>query len=176
MLVIPNGSMEEIKKVLAIDPGNRNSGWVVMSGREFIAGNASEANEDMFDVIKSHGVGDGCCVVCEWIQSYGMPVGKEVFETCWWVGRFAQYAHMHATPFTRVFRKDVKMHLCGQAKAKDANVRMAILDLYPASGGGKTPQIGTKSQPGPLRGVTSHMWPAVGLALTFQESVVTEVL
>ncbi|RXN88219.1 hypothetical protein C7R54_15615 [Achromobacter aloeverae] len=104
-------------------------------------------------------------VAIEMIASYGMPVGKEVFETCLWIGRFVQALE---TPEEArlLYRKDVKMHLCGTTKAKDANVRQALLDLFPRTGGGKTPQIGTKKQPGPLYGVSTHAWPALGVAVT----------
>ena len=67
-----------------------------------------------------------------------------------------------------VYRKDVKLHLCGSSRAKDPSVRAALIDLYPASGGGKCPQIGTKRQPGPLFGVSSHAWPALGVAVLAQ--------
>ena len=50
----------------------------------------------------------------------------------------------------------------------DPNVRQAIIDLFPPTGGGKCAQIGTKGQPGPLYGVSSHAWPALGVALTAQ--------
>ena len=114
-------------------------------------------------------------VVCEWIQSYGMTVGKEVFHTCRWVGRFEQ-AVDGWRPFRLVYRRAVKLHLCNDTRAKDKNIRQAILDLYPATGGGKTPQIGTKESPGPLYGISSHMWAAVGLALTVQEVEAVEAV
>ena len=42
----------------------------------------------------------------------------------------------------------------------------ALLDLFPRTGGGATPQIGTKGKPGPLYGVSSHAWAALGVAVT----------
>jgi hypothetical protein len=103
----------------------------------------------------------------EMIASYGMPVGREVFETCVWIGRFVEAfsrdSRAHAPRL--VYRKDVKMHLCGTNKAKDANVRQALLDLFPRTGGGATPQVGTKAKPGPLYGVSTHAWPALGVAV-----------
>lgn len=43
---------------------------------------------------------------------------------------------------------------------------LALLDLFPRTGGGATPQIGTKAKPGPLYGVSSHAWAALGVAVT----------
>lgn len=101
----------------------------------------------------------------EMIASYGMPVGREVFETCLWIGRFMQAWHSPEA-VRLVYRRDVKLHLCGTAKAKDSNVRQALLDLFPRTGGGATPQVGTKAKPGPLYGVSTHAWPALGVAIT----------
>ena len=156
-------------RILAIDPGNKSSGWVVMEGRKVIGGNSDECNHQLGAVIYKT-VGSCDVVACEWIQSFGMTVGKEVFDTCRWVGRFEETAKRCELPWRLVYRRDVKLHLCQSTRAKDGNVRQAILDMYPASGGGSRPQIGTKKQPGPLYGVSGHMWPAVGLALTVQES------
>lgn len=162
-------------KVLAIDPGNKTSGWVLMDGDRFVEGVSACPNKDLLQWLSGYRKLqlEPELVVCEWIQSYGMAVGKEVFHTCRWCGQF-QYASLWK--FQLVYRKDVKLHMCGQTRAKDANVRQAILDLYPATGGGARPQIGTKKQPGPLHGVSGHMWPALGLALTVQQSQVEEVL
>jgi hypothetical protein len=60
----------------------------------------------------------------------------------------------------------VKLHLCGTNKAKDANVRQALLDMFPRTGGGAVPQVGTKKEPGPLYGISTHAWPALGVAIT----------
>ena len=76
----------------------------------------------------------------------------------------------------RVYRKQkaecesVCMHLCKNNRAKDGNVRQAILDRYPATGGGKNPQVGTKKAPGPLYGVSGHAWQALAVAITAIET------
>jgi hypothetical protein len=54
----------------------------------------------------------------------------------------------------------------GNQRAKDPNIRQALLDIFPGTGGGATPQIGTKAKPGPLYGVTSHAWSALAVAIT----------
>ncbi|MBQ1764316.1 MAG: hypothetical protein IIZ92_15615 [Aquincola sp.] len=96
----------------------------------------------------------------EMIASYGMPVGREVFETCVWIGRFVQAWHS-PDKVRLVYRRDVKLHLCGSPRAKDPNIRQALIDkLGPA---------GTKKDPGPTYGVKSHAWAALGVAVTAAE-------
>ena len=151
--------------ILAIDPGTTKSGWAVVDGLTVTFSGVS-GNDELLEYLGTYRKG-GCeaQIAIEMIASYGMPVGREVFETCVWIGRFVQAWH---TPdhVELVYRKDVKMYLCGTPRAKDANVRQAIIDRYPAIGGGKCPQIGVKAKPGPLFGLSTHAWPALGVALT----------
>lgn len=150
-----------MSRILAIDPGTDQSGWCLYEDGRVIASDVFD-NNDMLDTV-FHTPADRLAI--EMIASYGMPVGREVFETCVWIGRFKQ-AFRDPDAVELVYRRDVKLHLCGTSKAKDANIRQALLDQFPRTGGGKTPQIGTKSQPGPLFGVSSHAWAALGVAVT----------
>jgi Holliday junction resolvasome RuvABC endonuclease subunit len=140
---------EETDLILAVDPGTDKSAFVVLDRKEQrIIDKGIFANSEMFDVIK------GCpeiTVAIEMVASYGMPVGREVFETCVWIGRFYQAADDMALPIKLVYRKDVKMHLCGSMRAKDANVRQALVDLL---GKEKT------------KGIVKDMWAALGVAVT----------
>lgn len=150
--------------ILAIDPGTTQSGWVEYDAESHrVLDSDVMPNAEILARLERPSRADTLAV--EMIASYGMAVGREVFETCVWIGRFVQAWHM-PDDAKLVYRRDVKLHLCGTAKAKDPNIRQAILDLFPSTGGGKTPQIGTKSQPGPLYGVSSHVWAALGVALT----------
>lgn len=153
--------------VLALDPGTAQTGWVLFDG-DRVHSSAVESNEAMLARVR-HWQSDVTLAI-EMIASYGMAVGREVFETCVWIGRFQQAWH-EPEAVRRVYRRDVKLHLCGTSKAKDPNVRQAILDLFPRTGGGATPQIGTKKQPGPLYGVSTHAWPALGVALLVQHQL-----
>lgn len=149
--------------ILAIDPGTTESGWVLYDGAK-VRDCGVKPNAAMLELVSFVPSGDGIDLAIEMIASYGMAVGREVFETCVWIGRFKQAWH---TPDSvqLVYRKDVKLHLCGSSKAKDPNIRQALIDMFAPTGGGKTPQIGTKSQPGPLFGVSSHAWPALAVAV-----------
>jgi len=149
-----------VRRIFAIDPGTEQSGLVIMvDGRVTSAG--IHANAEVLDELRIHA---STPVAIEMIASYGMAVGKEVFETCLWIGRFLQVAG--ADRVRLVYRKDVKLHLCGTPRAKDANIRQALIDKW----GGKAAAVGTSKKPGPLYGVKSHAWAALGVAVTALET------
>lgn len=161
--------------IMAIDPGNERSGFVIMKGLKIIdAGKLS--NDIVMETIRYEIYS---ILVCEMIASYGMAVGQTVFDTCVWIGRFLQAAKMENKETGIVFRKkeqkekgieSVCMYICHNARAKDKNIRQAIIDMYPATGGGKIQQVGTKKQPGPLYGISGDMWSALAIAITYQGS------
>jgi hypothetical protein len=96
----------------------------------------------------------------------GMAVGAEVFETCFWSGRFAERWFDNGGTWDRIKRHQVKMHICGNMRAKDANIRTALIDMF---GPGKEKAIGTKKNPGPLYGVSGDVWQALAVAVTYAE-------
>lgn len=146
--------------ILAIDPGTTHSGVVVMAA-DGIRESAVLENHDVIAWLRTF---PEHSVAIEMIASYGMAVGKEVFETCVWIGRFVQVAG--AGRVRLVYRKDVKLHLCGTPRAKDANIRQALIDRW----GGKAEAIGNVKKPGPLYGVKSHAWAALAVAVTASET------
>lgn len=152
--------------MFAIDPGTTKSAWCMFDG-ERVVDCGIESNDEVLAIVQSIPVQE---IAIEMIASYGMPVGKEVFETVLWVGRFFQVVQQRGITPRLVYRLQVKTHLCKSAKAKDANIRQAIIDKFPASGGGKTPQVGTKNQPGPLFGVHADIWAALGVAIYAMEA------
>src|SRR5438309_8443003 len=112
------------------------------------------ANTDLLVMLQTR-ANHGEQLVIEWIESYGMPVGKEIFDTVRWVGRFQQ-AWRDPEGVRFIPRRAVKLHLCNSPRAKDSNVRQALLDKF-------GPQ-GTKKNKGPLYGVKTHAWAALGVA------------
>jgi hypothetical protein len=150
--------------ILAIDPGTDQSGWVEYNAEaQRVLDCGVMGNAELVASIERPNRVNSMAV--EMIASYGMAVGREVFETCVWIGRFVQ-AYRDPDAVRLVYRRDVKLHICGSPNAKDPNIRQALLDMFPRTGGGKNPQIGTKSQPGPLYGVSSHAWAALAVAVT----------
>lgn len=156
--------------ILAIDPGTEQSGWCAFNGSA-VSGAGVMPNDELLTFIqRSHFEINGYRLAIEMVASYGMAVGKDVFETVRWIGRFQQ-AWKRPEEAMLIYRRDVKLHLCNSAKAKDGNIRQALLDMFPRTGGGKTPQVGTKAQPGPLYGVSSHAWSALAVAITAHHQI-----
>ena len=158
--------------LLAIDPGNKESGYVVVDVYEGkiqkVLIREKAKNKDLPEWIKWDfpGITD---VAIEMVASYGMPVGADVFDTCVWIGRFMQQvktfipdADMH-----RIYRKDEKITICGSMKAKDSNIRQALVDIY--APGEDNYGKGTKDNPGFFYGFKSDIWQAFAVAHTYVE-------
>jgi hypothetical protein len=149
------GMSTEKPQILALDPGTRETGWVLLSA-DRVAYSGVQRNEDVLLMVAGWKDTD-TRLATEVFQAMGMAVGAEVFETCIWIGRFVQAWHA-PDDVMRIKRTEVKVHLCGSSRAKDPNVRQALLD--------KIGEPGTKKQPGPTYGVKSHAWSALAVAVT----------
>lgn len=145
--------------LLAIDPGTTESAWVLWDGK--IIEHGKFLNETMLEYVHTarHGGAVTRCVI-EMVASFGMPVGAEVFETVYWIGRFSQAFGAHRVD--RLTRNAIKNHLCHNSRAKDANIRQAIID--------RLGPVGTKKAPGACYGVSGDVWSALAVALTWWDT------
>jgi len=147
--------------ILAIDPGQTQSAWVwwdEVLQRPMQMG--IRDNNEILGFLHSPEI-----VAIEMVASYGMPVGKEVFETGFWIGRFYQkfYSLRQGALPILVYRKDIKLHFCNSIRAKDSNIRQVLIDRY-----GKP---GTKKNKGILYGVKKDIWSAVAIAVYVQDTM-----
>ena len=101
--------------ILAIDPGSSQSAWLRFDGTRPGAFGIT-ANEVLVRALRSGGLPD--VVVIEKVESYGMAVGAEVFDTVFWAGRFAEAAGR--VPVVLLPRRAVKLALCGAAPTAEA--------------------------------------------------------
>jgi hypothetical protein len=86
----------------------------------------------------------------EMIASYGMAVGRKIFDTCLWIGRFIEAWLAHGGAYRLIYRRQVKLHLCESVRANDSNIRAALIDRF---GPGKDKAVCRKAAPGPLFGL-----------------------
>lgn len=163
---LPRHRKEYPMRILAVDPGNTESGWCVIdpdTQRPLRFGKTP--NDELHHAIRSGDFLDCHNVAIEMIASYGMAVGKEVFATCVWIGRYYE-ATCVANPFADlnlVYRRDIKLHHCGNARAKDTNITQALVDRY--APGQPNRGKGTKAHPGWFHGFRADVWQAYALAV-----------
>ena len=150
---------------VGIDPGTTQSAWAVYDRVSHKLDDCSIDDNELLLRRCQNLAFEGYEIAIEMVACYGMPVGAETFETVRWIGRFEQALRTAGQIPALVYRKDIKLHFCHSARAKDPNVRQAIIDSFPGTGGGKCGQVGTKSRPGPLFGARSHIWPALAVAM-----------
>ncbi len=148
--------------LLAIDPGTEESAIVTLIDDRVFGEILS--NGALLERLRECNTG-GTTLAIEMFASQGMAVGRTTFETVKWIGRFQEAFESRGGRVEMIFRTAVKLHLCGVTRARDSNVRQAIIDLY---GGTRAKAIGVKASQGPLYGFKSHMWAALAVALTFQ--------
>jgi hypothetical protein len=147
--------------VFAIDPGPEQSSYVMAApDLNIVAARSVENNELISAAFNSLSLksfaGIPISIACESIESFGMPVGKEVFRTVHWCGRFHQRAEQLGIPFELVPRRVVKLYWCQTVRATDANIWQAMVDLWGSPG--------TKKAPGKLYGIHSHQRSALAIA------------
>ena len=145
--------------ILAIDPGNIESAYCLMEKETYKPIKFGKIrNDDLIDKINSFENVEK--LVIEMVASYGMPVGKEVFDTCVWIGRFVQEFVNYIKPqYEYIYRKDVKINLCNSMKAKDSNIRQALIDRFGV--------VGTKRKQGWFYGFKADIWSAYAVGVTY---------
>lgn len=148
--------------IIGIDPGPTKSAYVVWNGEKIAEFGIVENGRLLLDILSRFpGFHGPPIMVIEKIQSLGMPVGASVFETVFWTGRFCQ-AWEHS--WRRIPRMDVKMHLCHDSRAKDSNIRQALIDRF-------EPDLQPRCRPvGVLKGVSKDCWSALALAVYYHDT------
>lgn len=141
---------------IGIDPGPRECCGVLFDGQRVVEV-VNLSTRELIVWMGLRSVGRRVSFACEWIESFGMPVGRETFETVAQIGVI-----IGATRAIRLIpRRDIKLHLCGSVRAKDGNVRQALID--------HVGPVGVKKDPGPCYGVSKHAWAALAVAVTASE-------
>ncbi len=145
--------------ILGIDPGPKQTAFALWCG-DYLGLFNILPNDEFIKWIRVQSA-MGSIPVIEMIQSFGMPVGKEIFETVLLIGRIIEIYDCQNLKANLVYRKDIKLHLCGTPRAKDSNIRQALIDRFGSPG--------TKKSPGILHGVSKDVWAALACAIFWQD-------
>ncbi len=142
-------------RILSIDPGPIESGLVVWDGKSILY---KEIIDNEKIILEDLPLLEADILIVEQIKSYGMSVSDSVFDTVFWTGRFIQ---AWRGEWKRVPRREVKMHLCGSMRAKDSNIRQALVDRFGVPG--------KKKAPGLTYGLKKDLWQAFALAVFWMD-------
>ena len=150
-------------KVLAIDPGSTESAFVFYDG-ERIYDFDKQNNYAILQNIKTTGAD---IVLIENLSNYGMPVGRDVFETLIWIGRFVQKCEERELKNQLILRASIKAWHCGTTAAKDSNVKQSLVNKYAKHDlkHGK----GKKDNPDFFYGFKADVWQAFAIAAYYFE-------
>jgi len=151
--------------ILGIDPGPTHSGMVLYDplARE-VVNSWKAADEHAVQIhvrLMRQGVRTSRIreVVIEQVSA-GPRMGASLLETQLFAGRVVGWCDIIGIPCDTYYRRDVIRALGCTAKkpSRDSQVRSTLIERH----GGST-AIGKKDSPGPLYGVASHAWQALGL-------------
>ena len=143
------------KRILAIDPGNIESAYVLMDCETYKPIEFGKIDNTLLLIKMGEIEYDN--LIIEMIASYGMAVGSSVFDTCVWIGRFIQ--RRSCPNYEYIYRKEEKMNLCYTMKAKDSNIRQALIDRFG--------EVGTKKNQGWFYGFKKDIWAAYAVGTTY---------
>ena len=148
--------------IFGIDPGNTFTGYAVLDKDLRPTEFAKMDNEELLIKI-NNGEFDKEIVAIEMIANMGMgAVGKSIFETCVWIGRFIEALHHRGIKQVNyIYRREEKINLCRSMKAKDSNIRQALIDRFGP--------VGVKANKGWFYKVSKDMWSAVAVGVTFND-------
>lgn len=154
--------------ILAIDPGNTQSAFVVYDGVRPVQFGKWDNNSLLRAIQYDNWACGMSGYAIETLKPRGMPTSFEEMQTQLWAGRFYQvcWDMLGGEKFglddpIQVFRIEVKKFHCGRVTANDSNIRQALIDRF----GGKAAAIGKKATPGPLYGVSNDVWSALAIAV-----------
>ena len=154
--------------IFAIDPGSTESAYCMLSSDAKPRLFAKVPNGEVVQVIRTYAQ-NLTAVVIERVASYGMPVGREIFDTCEWIGRFTQTASDCGVPVQYVLRQEEKLAICKSPNANDATIRRALIDRFATHD--FTNGKGTKKDPDFFYGFKADIWSAFSVAITYLDRI-----
>lgn len=134
--------------IFAVDAGSTVSSWVLFdtAAQTIFDKELDMPNAELLAII---GIASYNVFAFEQLAPFGFVVGKEVFDTIEWNGRFRHAAEIRAVTVFPVKRKQCVVHHTGSAKGGDSAIRTAMLARF---GKEKT------------EGVTYDLWQALSVA------------
>lgn len=110
--------------VLGVDPGPTETGYALVGPGYQVVEAGKTSNEAIITMLRANPPSH---IALESVQSYGMAVGREVFDTCFFIGEVIRACKDAGIPFTLYPRPEYTRRICGVGKVNDAVLRQALL-------------------------------------------------
>ena len=155
--------------IYGIDAGNVESAYVIADTEQGLKPieKGKLNNEVLIKKLIKQSSEHNCEFGVEMVASYGMAVGKTVFDTCVWVGRFQQAIVERNNKMQFIYRKDVKMNLCNTMRANDSNIIQALVDRFAPNVRNKGK--GVKDNQGWFYGFSKDIWQSYAVVVTYYD-------
>ena len=158
--------------ILSIDPGNEQSAYCIIEKESLrpLEIGLIENDELLYKILREDFDWEYEFMCIENIKSYGMAVGETIFSTCIWIGRFKQAQETkwdYQKDVDYIFRMEEKMHICHDSRAKDTNIRTALIERFAKFD--KKQGKGTIKQPDWFYGFKKDLWAAYAVGITYIE-------
>lgn len=154
-------------KILGIDPSNVHSAYCLVDTKdmhpiEFGIIDNQEMIKNIKRIKEECGENEIIHFVIEGMQNQGMPVGNTVFDTVLLIGRFIEHAIFNSyDKIIMIYRRDEKLCICNNTRAKDSNIRQALINKYG--------EVGIKKNQGFFYGFKKDCWAAFAVIETYHE-------
>lgn len=146
------------KLILGIDPGCVYSAFCFVDEQYTPVQFGKILNTNFKDQVRTN-VFNSSCAGIENIIPFGGKVGKEITDTCRWIGRFQEWltGYCFEEKYVElVARKTIVTHLTGKSQGGDKQVRAALIDRFG--------NVGTKKAPCFFYGFSNDVWSAFAVA------------
>jgi Holliday junction resolvasome RuvABC endonuclease subunit len=114
---------------LGIDPGSEQTAYAYINDDYEVIEADKLDNNKFFDYLRNF-PWENPEIAVESIQSYGMAVGKTIFETCYVIGRIIEICEQKNYIYRLYPRPEYARAVCGTMKANDTVVRRAIINRF----------------------------------------------
>lgn len=158
--------------ILSFDPGNEFTAYCLIDDDRKPVEHGKVKNEEALDYIYKFYNNHACeldAVVIEMVASYGMAVGASVFQTCVMIGRLTEAARSVGADVDYIYRMEEKTTICHDSKAKDTNIRQALIDRF--SQHDKKNGKGTKKNPDWFYGFAKDVWQSYAVGITWLDKM-----
>lgn len=151
----------KISKILAIDPANKQTAYVIFDKETFEIYDKDLVPNDEFIQVMLEGNYDE--VALEIIVNMGMA-GKTVFRTAEYVGIYSYLANKMNKELYRISRPQVKKHFKVKRSTKkqkqpsaDSQIRTSLINRFG--------EVGTKKNQGYFYGFKADIWQAMAVGV-----------